>query len=352
VTISTTTPSATIYYTTNGTTPTTASAVFSASSPIAVNASETLQAIATASGYSTSAVGSAAYTITLPAATPTFNPAGGSYSSAQSVTISTTTPSATIYYTTNGTTPTTGSAVFSASSPIPVSASETLKAIATATGYSTSAVGSATYTITLPAATPTFNAPGGSYSSAQSVTISTTTPSATIYYTTNGTTPTTASAVFSASSPIAVNASETLQAIATASGYSTSAVGSATYTINSPPVGGAPPPTAVLLSGSQVNVKASGLAYSRATRTFTGTVTITNVSSSTIAGPLQIVFSSLTSGVTLANATGSFGGWSYITVSGVGSLAPGQSATVAVDFKDPSMAMIDFTPMTYSGSFN
>jgi hypothetical protein len=105
-----------------------------------------LEAIATASGYAQSAVGSATYTINLPAAaTPTFSPVAGTYSSAQTVTISDGTSGATIYYTTNGTTPTTSSAVYN--SPIVVSSSETLEAIATVSGYSKSAVGSAAYTI-------------------------------------------------------------------------------------------------------------------------------------------------------------------------------------------------------------
>jgi hypothetical protein len=194
VTISTTTPSATIHFTTDGSTPTTSSPVYSGS--ITVAASETVKAIAVATGYTTSAVGSAAYTINLPAAaTPTFSPAGGSYSSAQSVTIGTTTPSATIYYTTNGLTPTTSSAVYAGS--ITVSSTETVQAIAVASGYSTSVVASASYTISLPAAAPTLSPAGGTYTSAQSVTIGTTTPSATIYYTTNGSTPTTSSAVYS-----------------------------------------------------------------------------------------------------------------------------------------------------------
>ena len=47
---------------------------------------ETVQAIAVASGYSTSAIGSAAYTINPPAATPTLQPGGGTYTSAQTVT--------------------------------------------------------------------------------------------------------------------------------------------------------------------------------------------------------------------------------------------------------------------------
>ena len=88
-----------------------------------------------------------------PAATPTFSLAGGNYSEAQSVTISDTTPGAAIYYTTNGTTPTTSSALFT--SGIILTSTETLEAIATASYYSTSAVATANYTLTLPAVAPT-----------------------------------------------------------------------------------------------------------------------------------------------------------------------------------------------------
>jgi len=194
-----------------------------------VSATETLEAIATKSGYSNSAVGSAAYTINGAVATPTFSPATGTYSSAQTVTISDSTSGSTIYYTTNGTTPTTSSSVYS--SAITVSATETLEAIATKSGYSNSAVGSAAYTINGAAATPTFSPAAGTYSSAQTVTISDSTSGSTIYYTTNGTTPTTSSTVYS--SAITVSVTETLEAIATKTGYTNSAVGSAAYTISS-----------------------------------------------------------------------------------------------------------------------
>ena len=227
VTISDSTSGSTIYYTTNGTTPTTSSSTYS--SAITVSATETLEAIATKSGYSNSAVGSAAYTINGAAATPTFSPAAGAYGPAQSVTISDGTSGATIYYTTNGTTPTTSSSVYS--SAITVSATETLEAIATKSGYSNSAVGSAAYTINGAAATPTFSPAAGTYSSAQTVTISDSTSGSTIYYTTNGTTPTTSSTVYS--SAITVSVTETLEAIATKTGYTNSAVGSAAYTISS-----------------------------------------------------------------------------------------------------------------------
>lgn len=84
------------------------------------------------------------------AAAPAFSPAEGTYTSAQSISITDTTPGAIIYYTTNGSTPTSSSTRFSA--PIPVDTSETIEAIAVAPGYSNSAVATATYTINLPAA--------------------------------------------------------------------------------------------------------------------------------------------------------------------------------------------------------
>jgi len=150
VTLSDTTSGAAIYYTTNGTTPTTSSARYSPGTPIPVSSTTTIEAIAAASGYSNSAVTAGTYTITAaaPAATPTFTPAPGSYTSAQSVTLSDSTPGAVIYYTTNGTTPTTSSPRFSPSTPIPVSTTTTIEAIAVASGYGNSAVASGSYTIT------------------------------------------------------------------------------------------------------------------------------------------------------------------------------------------------------------
>ncbi len=164
-------------------------------------------------------------------ATPTFKPGAGTYTAVQSVTISAATAGATIYYTTNGSTPTTSSTAYSGA--ISVSATETVEAIAVASGYAQSAVASAAYTINLPAATPTFTPAAGTYTSAQAVTISDTTTGAAIYYTTNGSTPTTSSTKYSAA--ITVSSTETIKAIAVASGYAQSAVASAVYTIATAP---------------------------------------------------------------------------------------------------------------------
>ena len=85
-------------------------------------------------------------------ANPTFSPVGGTYASAQSVTISTTTSGASIRYTTNGSAPTSTTGTLY-SGPVSVASSLTLKAIAYKSGSADSSVTSAAYTI---------NAGGGS----------------------------------------------------------------------------------------------------------------------------------------------------------------------------------------------
>ncbi|MGB0065941.1 MAG: chitobiase/beta-hexosaminidase C-terminal domain-containing protein, partial [Terracidiphilus sp.] len=229
VTLSDTTSGATIYYTTNGTTPTSSSTKYTAA--ISVSTSETIKAIAELSGATNSAVASAAYTITVP--TPTFSPGAGTYGGTQSVTISDATSGATCYYTltagTTGTTPTTSSTKYS--SAVSVTATSVLEALCTFSGDTNSAVATAAYTFVAP--TPTFSLVGGSYFGSQTVTISDTNSAATIYYTTNGTTPTTSSTKYT--SAITVGTTETLEAIAVVTGYSNSAVATATYTITTTP---------------------------------------------------------------------------------------------------------------------
>ena len=165
------------------------------------------------------------------AATPVFGTAGGTYTSVQSVTLSDATAGAAIYYTTNGATPTTASTKYSAA--IKVQGSETVEAIATATGYSPSAVGTAAYTIILPTATPVITPGGGSFAAAKTATITDATAGATIYFTTDGTIPTTASREYF--SAITVSSTETIKAIAQAPAYSQSAVATASFTIKQDP---------------------------------------------------------------------------------------------------------------------
>ncbi|MGD1064941.1 MAG: chitobiase/beta-hexosaminidase C-terminal domain-containing protein, partial [Terracidiphilus sp.] len=175
LTISDQTPGAVIYYTTNGTMPNGSSTVYSGQ--ITVSSSETVAAIAVASSYSVSAVATATYALILPtAATPTFSVPGGTYTATQTLTISDATAGAAIYYTTNGTTPTTSSTVYG--SAITVSATETIEAIAVASGYTNSTVESSVYTINL---SPTFSLAASpssltAYSGNQGLTTLTVTP--------------------------------------------------------------------------------------------------------------------------------------------------------------------------------
>ncbi len=232
VTISDTAAGAAVYYTTNGNAPTASSTLYTG--PISVSAAlETVKAIAFVSGQGPSAVTTATYTILPLAATPTFSLASGEYKTSQTLTISDTTPGVVIHYTTDGTTPTINSTVYTGPITIwsTVPLTETVLAIATGTGYTTSPAFSATYSLMPLVPTPTFNPPAGAYTNTQTVTISTIAPSPTIYYTTDGSAPNTGSTRYTG--PITVSMSETLQAFAGSSGYGNSIIASAPYTIAS-----------------------------------------------------------------------------------------------------------------------
>ena len=86
------------------------------------------------------------------ASTPTFSVSAGTYTTLQSVALSDATPGAQIHYTTDGSAPTTTSQTYTV--PIPVAATTTIQALAIASGYTTSSIAQAHYTINFPAAPP------------------------------------------------------------------------------------------------------------------------------------------------------------------------------------------------------
>lgn len=81
-------------------------------------------------------------------AAPVFTPGTGTYFGSVNVSLASSTSGATIYYTTDGSTPTTSSALYSA--PIAITQTSTVNAIAVKTGLTNSSVSSATYTINVP----------------------------------------------------------------------------------------------------------------------------------------------------------------------------------------------------------
>ena len=173
------------------------------------------------------------------AATPTLTPGTGTYTSTQTVTVSSSTTGAVICYTTDLSTPTgsagtcTHGSTLTNGGTVSVSASETLQAVATLASYQTSSIGSAVYTINI-CPVPTFSPTGGPYSSAQTVTISDSLSAVTMCYTTDLTTPTESGNVCTHgttySVPINVPVTETVNVLVTKAGYGDN-TGSATYTI-------------------------------------------------------------------------------------------------------------------------
>jgi len=92
------------------------------------------------------------------ATAPTLTPGGGNYGTAQSVTMADTTPNAVIYYTLDGSTPTTASTKYAGA--VSITTSTTVKALAAASGYTTSPVTTAAYTISAaPPPPPTGSTP-------------------------------------------------------------------------------------------------------------------------------------------------------------------------------------------------
>ncbi len=162
--------------------------------------------------------------------TPAFTPAGGTYIKAQKVTIYSATNGAKIYYTTDGSEPTVENGL-KYDSPIVVSESMTIRAIAVKDGKTDSEVASATYTMNIPepVATPTFDPEPGTYYETKRVTISCATDGADIRYTTDGSEPTKYSTRYRGA--ISVSETTTIKAIAVKSGIEDSEVASATYTL-------------------------------------------------------------------------------------------------------------------------
>jgi hypothetical protein len=382
-------------------------------------------------------------TVVLPtAATPTFSPAPGTYSSSQTVTLSDATAGEKIYYTTNGTTPTTISTLYSKA--ITVSATTTIKAIAVATNYGNSSVASGVYGISTPiipyiqvngaawqeiasatvspgavvnlgpqpltggswswagpsgytstsrqinsiplsaganvfvatytnssgaastepftitlvlptAATPTFSPAPGSYSSSQTVTLSDATTGAKIYYTTNNTPPTANSTLYSKS--IAVSATTTIEAIAVAANYNNSAMASGVYTLakslTSITLTGTrgsttaiAPPT--LAAGTTLQVYATGVYTDGSTADITAQATWSSTTGTTAVGGLITAVSTgdPTVSASLSGITGSTG--VTVTAPALQSIAitPAGTTTVAAGRTQQFTATGTFTNKT------
>jgi hypothetical protein len=128
VALSCATPGTAIHYTTDGSEPTTGSKRYTG--PVAINTDTTLKAKAFKSVIDSNVM--IHEYIILKAAKPAASPRGGIYAQGWDVILNCATPGATIYYTTDGSVPTTGSMRYTG--PVAVSTTTTLKARAYKSG--------------------------------------------------------------------------------------------------------------------------------------------------------------------------------------------------------------------------
>ena len=133
---------ASIYYTTDGSTPTAANTKYTA--PIALSMTMTLRYFAIDASNNAAPVVSQAYILDATSPVLTVSPPAGTYPSGQQITLTASEPS-TIYYTTNGSVPTSSSTKYT--TPITLIATMTLKYFAIDASNNVSPVGSQAYTV-------------------------------------------------------------------------------------------------------------------------------------------------------------------------------------------------------------
>lgn len=226
VILTTTTQDAEIRYTTDGSVPSDTSTLYIG--PVNVNITTNLRARTFKTNWNTSSTSTAGYILkVLP---PAFIPVPGSYGAPLDVTITCPTPDVSIYYTTDGETPTNQSTLYT--EPVTLMSFTVIRAKAYKTDWSSSDVAQGSYnvsqtqTVEIPILTPS----SGTYSVPQGVVITCFTSGATIRYTTDGSEPTEASDEYTA--PVVVSENMTIKAKGFKTSWFDSPTASASYVIN------------------------------------------------------------------------------------------------------------------------
>ena len=222
---------------------------------------------------------------------PVFSPIGGSYDhNPLSVSLTCATPGAVIRYTTNGTTPTINSPVYSG--PIAVNKNMTIKAIAIS-GSSMSTIASQTYTLKV--SKPIITLDGTSATKTATITCST--EGATIRYTTDGSNPTASSTEYTGS--FTVDNGVTIKARAFKDGLTVSDIATVTYSYASGSSAAAvmiaSPELLNLKEGNTGTINVYGYNLSKAGLLGSNTVALTNSNSSFTATP-SVTTGSVSSG--------------------------------------------------------
>jgi len=236
ITIVTTTPGSLIIYTLDGSDPSLTNGIpYLAPFALSLDSTTTVKAIAFKDGWNNSQMAAGTYIVTGSVADVTFLPAGGTYTSMQTVVLSTATEGATVRYTTDGSDPTALSPVYNAGIALAHNTITTIKARAFKSGWAPSAITEETYNITgqVTISDPVFSLPSGTYNTAQTVSIvgAYFPADASVHYTLDGTTPTTDSPVYTTPFDIALNSSVTITVRGFKTDWIPSPVYTATYTV-------------------------------------------------------------------------------------------------------------------------
>jgi Tfp pilus assembly protein PilV len=223
VSITCATPNAEIRYTLDGSEPLKSSTLYTGA--INISSSATLTAKAFKSGWTDSNMVTQSYTITGKVTTPVISPVGGTYTTAQNVSITCATPDAEIRYTLDETEPSTSSTLYTGA--INISSSKTLKAKAFKPTWTDSDTVSQAYTLKVQS--PVMDPVGGTYTDAQNVTITCATSGAEIRYTLDGSEPSKSSTLYTGA--INISSSKILKAKAFKPTWTDSDTVSQTYTL-------------------------------------------------------------------------------------------------------------------------
>ncbi len=323
VSISSGTSGATIYYTTDGSTPTASSPTYGSS--FKLTATKTVKAIAMKTGMVNSSVASQSVTVSR-VATPTISPAGGLFSVSQQVTMSCATSSAAIHYTTNGSAPTASSPIYNGA--ITLNSTTTVKALAVKSGMLDSLSSSQSYTLMATVATPVIT--NTAVAGGQQVSISSGTSGATIYYTLDGSIPTTSSSIYG--SPFKLTATKTVKAIAMKTDMTNSSVASKSITVSTVTT---PTISATAVAGGQQVSISSGTSGATIYYTLDGSIPTT--SSPTYGSPFKLTATKTVKAIAMKTGmTNSAAATKSITVSTV--TTPTISATAVTGGQQVSIS--------------
>jgi LruC domain-containing protein len=223
VTLSCGTSGATIYYTTDGSTPNKLSKVYTGSFTLTQTTTVKVKAY---KGSDYSAVTCAKFIKQCVVAKPSISPAGGNFVDSVTVTLSCATPGATIYYTTDGSTPNDHSTKYV--SPFKLTKTAKVWAKAYKDGCSPSERSHSWFYITPKLPNPRIAPNGGCFDESVKVELCSSVTGATIYYSLDGSEPTKASTEYTSSFTLTKSAQ--VKAKSFKSGYAASDTVVATFT--------------------------------------------------------------------------------------------------------------------------